>query len=177
MNPVNTEDTVSRCSCGGSLIWEARETFRGLRVLALCSEPDCGLITTQPTGEGNLQAFLLGDVPPRRYLQPWVRLYHRIAASGLSWVPHSKACTACEGELISELRLPPMVERPSDPYQVVLCLQCGRTSASWWIDGERIVLSMDNDAWNDPSLSLRVLKQVLRERTEEPNERLPWPFQ
>jgi hypothetical protein len=72
---------ASHCPCGSPLRWETRETYGERRSLALCSNADCGLVTTasQETvqSEQGLEAFLLGRVPPRPCLS--------CGATGVAW--------------------------------------------------------------------------------------------
>src|SRR5205807_9518865 len=79
MSRSKPQPAECRCACGAPLAWEARETFRDSRSLALCSNPDCGRIPTSPDGrdDGDLRTFLLGDTPVRRELRPWTRFFFR----------------------------------------------------------------------------------------------------
>ncbi len=94
-------------------------------MLALCSNADCGVITTTSLEGGQqgqgLDSFLLGQVPPRRYLKPWVRLYFKASRWGFIWRPHHEVCPDCAGEITAQLALPLLMERQTDPYQVPLC--------------------------------------------------------
>ena len=180
MSPGNAELNARRCSCGSDLRWEHREGFRDRRSLALCRSPDCGILTTVlPEGiqpEDGLAACLLGPVPPRRYLKPWLRLYFRTAASKFIWRPCPEVCPDCTGEITVELGLPPLMERQTDPYQVVLCLTCGATGITWWL-GEQVAIAMHGDDWNEPSTAVLILKRVLEERAAMLREPRTWDFQ
>ena len=136
---------ASNCACGSPLRWETREDFRERRSIALCQNPDCGVITTTvPEGvapEEHLATCLLGHVPPRRYLKPWMRLYWKATKWGYTWRSHHQVCPDCAGEVTAQLALPPLMERQTDPYQVVLCLTCGATGMAWWL-GEQVAIAI-----------------------------------
>jgi hypothetical protein len=171
---------ASHCACGSPLRWETRERFAERRSLALCSNDACGVITTaspeaaQP--ERGLESYLLGSVPARRYLRPWVRLWFKAARWGYQWRSHHESCPSCGGEVTTQLALPPVVERQSDPYQVVLCLTCGTTSMAWWMTGERVAIAVEGDEWNEPVTALLILKRVLEERAARTSESWTWDF-
>jgi hypothetical protein len=168
-----------RCSCGSSLRFETREGFGERRSLALCSNSDCGAITTASPGRIQpgqaLESFLLGPVPARRYLKPWMRLYWKASRWGFIWRSHHEACPACDGEITAQLGLPPLVERPSDPITVVLCLTCGVTRIAW-LSGERVAIAIQGSEWNEPSTALLILKRVLEERATRIREGWTWEF-
>jgi hypothetical protein len=174
------QQIASHCECGSPLRWETRETYGERRSLALCSNADCGLITTaspegpQQHGQG-LDSFLLGQVPARRYLQPWMRLYFKASQWGFIWRPHHEVCFDCEGELTAQLALPPLMERQTDPYQVVLCLKCGATGIAWWL-GEQVAIAVHGDEWNEPSTAVLILKRVLEERAAMARGDRTWDF-
>jgi hypothetical protein len=159
---------ASHCSCGASLRWESREGYGQRRSVALCSNADCGLITTaSPEGvqpEEALESFLLGPVPARRYLKPWVRTYFRTAAQGFQWRPHHEVCPDCSGEITVHLGLPPLPDRQGDFHQLVICLGCGATGMAFWITGERVAIAMDGSEWSEPSTAVVILKRILQER-------------
>jgi hypothetical protein len=173
--------TASQCSCGHPLRWEHREGFRERRSLALCRNPDCGVVTTaSPEGiqpEHGLAACLLGPVPPRRYLKPWLRLYFRTAAWGFIWRPCPEVCPDCTGEITVQLRLPPLTERHNDPYQVLMCLTCGALGLAWWLGGERTAIAIDGREWSEPSTAVLILRRVLEERAARTREGWTWDFQ
>jgi len=172
--------TASHCSCGSSLRWETRESYGERRALALCSNAACGLVTTaSPDGvqpEQGLESFLLGQVPPRRYLQPWVRFYFKANQCGFVWRPYHEPCPTCDGEMTVQLGLPPLPERENDPYQVLLCLTCGATGMAWWL-GERVTIAIDGDEWNEQSTAVLILKRVVEERAAMASEGWKWDFQ
>ncbi len=180
MNRDTKTQTASHCSCGSSLRWETRESHGERRSLALCSNADCGVITTaspeghQP-GQG-LDAFLLGQVPARRYLAPWARLFWKASRSGYRWLPHHETCPACEGEITVRLGLPPLVERQTDFYQLVMCLGCGTANIAWWMAGERVAIAIEGGEWNEPSTAVLILKRVLEERAAMACEGWTWDF-
>lgn len=161
-------EIASHCECGSTLRWETRETYGERRSLALCSNADCGLVTTasqevvQP--QQGLEAFLLGHVPPRRYLKPHVRAYFKSIRFGFIWHPFHEVCPDCAGEMTLQLGLPPHMERQSDPYEILLCLSCGATGVAWWLGGERTSIAMDGSEWDEPSTAVLIVKRVLEER-------------
>ena len=171
---------ASHCSCGSPLRWETRETYGERRSLATCNSPDCGVVTTaspddsQP-GQG-LDAFLLGQVPARRYLPPWMRLYWKATKWGFIWRPHHEVCPDCDGEITTQLRLPPLFERQTDPYEIGLCLACGATGVAWWLGAERTAIAMDGSEWDEPSTAVLILKRVLEERGAMIDEARPRDF-
>jgi hypothetical protein len=156
------------CSCGATLLWECRESQHGKRWLALCGNPECGLITTRPEGvehpENCLQSFLLGDAPIRRNLKPWVRLFFKASQLGYRWCPGHEPCPSCKHEATAALRIPWHPARAGDPFYLALCLQCGATTTFSWVNGERLVLSLDGAAWERPTAELQALRQTLLER-------------
>ena len=181
MSPDAATQTASHCSCGHSLVWEHRDGFRERRSLALCRNPDCGVVTTAlPEGippEHGLAACLLGPVTPRRYLKPWLRLYFRTAAWGFIWRPCPQVCPDCAGEITVQLGLPPLVERQTDPYEVLMCLTCGATGMAWWLTGERTTIALEGSEWNEPSATVLILRRVLEERTVRTREGSTWDFE
>ena len=180
MNTDAATQVASHCECGSPLRWETREGFGDRRSLALCSNDACGLLTVaSPEGvqpEQGLESFLLGHVPARRYLAPWMRLYWKATKWGFMWRPHHEPCPACGGEVTVHLGLPPLAERQNDPYQVVLCLTCGTTGMAWWITGERVAIAIGGDEWNEPATALLILKHVLEERADGPSQGYEWAF-
>lgn len=168
MTPDAAKQTASHCSCGSPLQWETRETYGERRTLALCSSDQCGvIITTSPDGTQpgqGLDSFLLGQVPARRYLRAWMRLYWKATKWGFIWRPHHEVCPECAGEMTVQLGLPPHMERQSDPYEILLCLSCGATGVAWWLGAERTAIAMDGSEWDDPSTAVLILKRVLEER-------------
>jgi hypothetical protein len=169
---------ASHCECGSPLRWETREGFGERRSLGLCSNDACGFLTVaSPQGvqpEQGLESFLLGHVPARRYLAPWMRLYWKATKWGFMWRPHHEPCPACGGEITTQLGLRPLVERQTDPYQVVLCLTCGAASMAWWIAGESVAIAIEGDDWNEPATALLILKRVLEERARQSYEGRRW---
>lgn len=168
---------ASHCSCGSPLRWETRETYGERRSLALCSSNDCGIISSArsegtQSGQG-LESFLLGQVPVRRYLPPWMRLYWKATKWGYTWRPHHEVCPDCEGEVTAQLALSPLMERQTDPYQVILCLTCGATGIAWWL-GEQVAIAIHGDEWNEPSTAVVILKRVLEERAAMAREDRSW---
>ena len=172
---------ASHCSCGSPLRWETREGFGERRSLALCANPTCGIVSTaSPDGvqpEQGLKSFLLGHVPARRYLKPWVRLYFRTAAWGYQWRPHHEVCPDCSGQITVQLGLPQLVGRQNDFYQVVICLTCGTANIAWWMTGERVAIVVDGDEWNEPATAVLILKRVLEERAASASEGRTWNFE
>jgi hypothetical protein len=168
------------CPCGRSLRWETREGFGQRRSVALCSNPDCGLITSaSPDGvqpDHGLVAYLLGPVTARRYLKPWVRLYFKATRWGFQWRAHHEVCSTCGSELTTQLGLPPLAERQNDPFLVTLCLSCGTTNVAWWRSGERIVLVIASSDWDEPTTAVTVLKRTLEQRADGPSEGYEWAF-
>ena len=180
MRRDTAKQIASRCSCGHPLRWEHREDFRERRSLALCQNPDCGVITTaladgiQP--EQQLASCLLGPITPRRYLKPWMRLYFRTTAWGFIWRPYHEVCPDCASEVTVQLGLSPSIERQTDPYEIVLCLTCGATGMAWWL-GERTAIAIGGNEWNEPSTAVLILKHVLQERAVMAREKRGWDFQ
>jgi len=175
-----TRDTAtpsSHCSCGSPLRWETRETYGEQRSLALCDSPDCGLVTTaSPQGvqpEQDLELFLLGQTPARRYLNPWTRFYFKTTKWGFVWFPANEVCPACHSEVTAQLALPVLMERQTDPYLVVLCLACGATGIVWWLE-ERVAIAILGEDWNEPSTAVLILKRVLEERAAMAREDRSW---
>ena len=180
MSADTTAQTVSHCSCGAPLRWETRERFGERMSLALCQAANCGVITTL-SGQGvqpeqGLQAYLLGPVPARRYLKPWLRLYHRASRWGYCWIPHHETCPDCNGEITVQLELPRLIERQTDPYQVVTCLICGTTSMAWLLNGEQVSIAIEGSDWNEPATAVLILKRVLEERAANTCESWTWDF-
>jgi hypothetical protein len=178
MRRKNAKPMESRCSCGSDLRWETRQRSSGQASLALCSNPDCGIVTTPKAADtepnDGLRTFLIGGAPAARYLKPWLRLYFRTLDFGFRWRPYHERCSACSHELTTELRLPPRSDRYSDPHQVVLCMNCGATKTAFWLNGERAVLSLDGNAWDEPATVLQALKRALEERAYEPRHEGPF---
>jgi hypothetical protein len=168
---------ASDCECGSPLRWEHREDYMERRSLALCSNDACGLLTVaSPQGvhpEQGLESFLLGQVPVRRYLPPWMRWYWKATNWGFLWRPHHEVCPNCDGEVTAQLALPPLMERQTDPYQVVLCLACGATGIAWWL-GERVAIAIHGGEWKEPSTAVVILKRVLEERAAMAREDRSW---
>jgi len=173
-------NTASHCSCGHRLRWEHREDFQERRSLALCRNPDCGVITTAlPEGvepEQRLASCLLGHVPTRRYLKPWVRFYFKSSRFGSIWRPFHEVCPDCAGEMTVQLGLPPHLERQSDPYEILLCLTCGATGIAWWLGAEQMAIAMHGDEWNEPSTAVIILKRVLEARAAMARDGQTWDF-
>jgi hypothetical protein len=169
VSPVNTGVTPSRCRCGSRLAWDSRTTYAGTRPLALCVNPDCGIITTPsaPGSESTLQSALLGDRPAVRYLQPWLRFYFRTTSQGFRWRAHAEGCRDCASELVAALDIPWRGDRGADPWHVSLCLDCGATETSFWIERERVSLWTPGTDWTEPSVPLQALKRALTERSNE----------
>jgi hypothetical protein len=173
--------TESHCSCGSRLRWEHRDGYGERRSVALCNSPDCGVITTAlPEGvepEQRLASSLLGHVPIRRYLKPWMRLYFKSSRLGFIWRPFHEVCPDCAGEMTVQLALPPHIERQADPYEILLCLTCGTTGLAWYIAGERSAIVLDPNEWSEPSTAVVILKRVLEERAAMAREGSTWDFQ
>jgi len=159
---------ASHCGCGSPLRWEMKEGYGEQRSLALCANADCGVITTAlPEGAqpaDGLALCLLGPLPARRYLKPHLRLYLKSSHWGFRWFPGRESCFACDGEITHQLPLPRLAERDSDPYFASMCLECAATMIVWWINGERIVHTIQGDDWNEPATAVVLLKHVLEER-------------
>ncbi len=169
----------THAACGHALRWEHREDFRERRALALCQNPDCGVVTTVAPNDSPKDALavcLLGPVAPRRYVKPWLRLYFRTAARGFVWRPCREVCADCTGEVTVQLGLPPLIQRHNDPYQVLMCLTCGATGVAWWLGGERISIAIDGSDWNESSNAALILKRVLEERAASGDEGRTWDF-
>ena len=171
MNPEHAEPVPEKCTCGAPLRFETRERFRGRPWLALCSSETCGQITAITVGgvtrADALQHFLVGGLPPVRYIRPWTRFFIRSMAWGYAWSATPEACHACHGELSLELRLTPRARREADPYAARLCLDCGATGTATWIRGESVVCSVEGEAWDEPVTQILVFKRALAERAAE----------
>jgi hypothetical protein len=175
------EQGPSHCECGSPLRFEMRDGFGERRSLALCANADCGVITTAlPEGTqpaDGLAACLLGPAPARRYLRPHLRLYLKSSQWGFRWFPGREPCFACDCEITHQLPFPRLVERDSDPYFVSTCLVCAATMIVWWVNGERIVLAIQGDDWDEPSSAVLVLKHVFEERAAMAREGWSWEFE
>jgi hypothetical protein len=163
----NPKVTTDRCECGALLAWESRGTQR----LALCRDPRCGLITADTADDDErghaLQRFLLGDVRPTRYVSPWVRAYFKAAEWGYGWRPHVHGCRDCGSEIVAALDLAWRRDRPGDPYHAALCVRCGATETTFWIDGKHVSLWTGGSAWDVPAPPILALKHALRDRAED----------
>jgi hypothetical protein len=162
-----------RCACGAPLAWEARETFRGSRSLALCSNPDCGRwVTTSHDAcdDEDLRTFLLGDAPVRRELRPWTRFFFRAASLGYRWTAAPERCSDCGDEATSALQLDWNTERFADPFLVILCTRCGHSTLSYWIASERLITALAGEAWLEPEPQIALLKRALIERSRRATE-------
>ena len=169
----DAEPRERRCGCNSPLRWEMRGGFREKRSLALCTNPECGIITTGANdGTDNcLQAFLLDDAPVVRDQSPWARLYFRTSQWGYRWSPHTEPCSTCRSELTVALELPPRGDRSGDPLGVVLCLSCGAMAAVFWGQGDRAEVLLDASAWEEPAPIIQDLKRALATRAEEAMDR------
>ena len=176
MNEREDEPAKRRCSCGADLLWEKRYRRDGQPSLALCSSEKCGLYTTGSDDidpSEALQAFLLGNQAPVRYMAPWSRLFFKTVRWGFGWIPTVLPCPACSSDLRAELFLRPREGAQGDPYLVQTCLTCGATTISFWMSGESVALSMDGAAWEESPTALQALKRCLHERVLESDHR-PW---
>jgi hypothetical protein len=168
MSRKTADRIASHCECGSPVRWETRETYGETRSLALCSNAGCGLISSaasqgaQP--EQGLESFLLGQVPARRYLPPWMRLYWKANGWGYRFRPHHEPCTTCNGEITVQLGLPPLMERQTDFYELTMCLGCGATGIAWWLGAERTAITIDGSEWAEPSTAILILRRILEER-------------
>jgi hypothetical protein len=168
-----------KCSCAATLRWESREDYCGKRSLALCSNPECGVVTIAAAdhqSEDGLRTFLLGDDPVQRYLPPWARLYWKTSKWRYRWLSHDETCPDCDSEFTVQLGLPPLAERQNDPYQVVMCLACGATGIAWWLGGERVAIAIEGNEWSEPVTAVLILKHVLEERAARTCEGWTWDF-
>jgi hypothetical protein len=156
--------TEMLCSCGGRIQWECRETYRDRRWLGLCSDPQCGQVRIKPVdGEGppdGLEFFLL-DGPPIPYTPPWIRLFLH-ASQLVRWRPVDR-CWDCAGNLSFKMTLPPDPDRPGDPYEVVLCIECGGTEIAFWIPPRLNRARTPGSAW-DEAILIQTLRRALRDR-------------
>jgi hypothetical protein len=170
VRPDTPAQMASHCSCSAPLRWEWRESFGRRASVAVCSNDDCGVVTTAlPEGvepDKALESYLLGSVPPRPYLRPWLRLYWKATQWGFRWCAHHETCPACDSAITTQLGLPRLAERPGDPYEVLLCLTCGATTIAWWMFGERVAVALEGDEWNEPATALLILRRVLQERAD-----------
>jgi hypothetical protein len=148
--------------------------------LALCSNPECGVITTAATNdrqpEDELRTFLLRDDPVQRYLAPWARLYWKTSKWRYRWLSHHETCPDCDSEFTVQLDLPPLAERQNDPYEVVMCLTRGTTGVAWWLGGEKVAIAIGGNEWNGPATAVLILKRVLEERAPRTCEDWTWDF-
>lgn len=169
-----------RCECGALLTWESRGAHNEKRWLALCANPECGVITTESAQdpESTLQTLLLGDVPVARYLRPWARFYFRATTWGYRWRPHAEGCRECGNELVAALDIDWRPDRPGDPRSVVLCTGCGSTETAFWINGETVSLWTAGSAWEDSTPPIQALKHALEDRAENPDpaDGYTWDF-
>lgn len=178
MSPRNAEPRQDRCSCGAALGWEMRGSFRDKRSLALCTNPECGVITTGPNDgtDSCLQTFLLDNAPVVRNLKPWTRLYFRTSEWGYRWRAHAKPCSTCRSELTVALELPPRGDRSGDPHYVALCLHCGGVAAVFWGNGGRVEVRLDAAAWEEPAPLIQDLKRAFAERADKRADPYTWDF-
>lgn len=180
MSPRSSEHARRTCICGASLRWEGRKSGAGERWIATCSSESCGMITMRihdgPQPQAGLDQFML-DKPPPRYLSPWSRLFFRSIALGYQWRPHHEGCWNCSGELVVTLDLPPQADRQADPHQVVLCLHCGDLVSFDRVLGDQTSLVVSGPQWDEPDLSIRLLRQAIHERagSDAPGE--AWSFE
>ena len=155
------------CSCGrGRLRWEARQTHYRTRWLAICSDPECGQVVIPAVdGDGTapgLEYFLL-DEPPEHYKKPWVRMF--LQASAIARWRGAERCPDCAGGALTfKTNLPMTRERPADPFEIVLCLDCGRTQISVWNPPGLHSTVLPGDAWEAPEDSILALKRAVRHR-------------
>ena len=174
----DAESSERRCACGSALVFESREAAGTTRSLALCSNPDCGLITTSQDArdEQDLRSFLLGDKPVRRELRPWNRFLFRAASFGHRWTPAPEPCSECGHDFATALELRWNPQRATDPFSVALCPSCGRSILSYWIDGERLNTSLAGDAWFEPAPQITLLRRALFDRAQLAAGYEPWDF-
>jgi hypothetical protein len=179
MSPRNAEPSERQCACGSALLFESREAAGTTRSLALCSNPDCGLITTSQDDcdEQDLRSFLLGNRPVRRELKPWTRFWFKATSTGHRCTSAPEPCTQCGDESTGALELRWNPQRFQDPFIVILCSRCGATTLSYFIDGERLKTSLTGDAWLEPAPPIILLKRALSERAQLAAGYEPWDFE
>jgi len=164
--PRPTSNAV--CSCGKHLRWEARQSNYGTRWLATCANPECGEVVIvrvdgDPTG---LEDFLL-DRPPEPYKAPWVRLF--LQATTIARWRGADTCPDCSGQLAFRTNFPMTRERRDDPFEIVLCLDCGRTQMSIWSPPNGLHTTvLPGQAWEGPDDPIIALTQAVRQRVAAP---------
>jgi len=166
MLPRQPRPTKLRCSCGARVKYEKRTTWRGDRWLGVCTNASCGLWTTS-LGDGEeddnaLVEFLLDGRPAPANTPPQVRLFLRYAALG--WRHHHEGCVACNRRLVMSLDLDPLPNRPADPAHVHVCLDCGYLVVIAWMLDEWHELHVPGEGWQEPAVSVLILKRALEAR-------------
>jgi hypothetical protein len=159
-----TSDSV--CACGRRLRWEARQTHEGTRWLAVCRNPECGQLVV-PVRDGAdpdtaLQDFLMDGRPPTPYKAPWVRLF--LQSTEITRWRGDDICPSCGSVLAFKTNFRPAPDRPVDPFEVAMCLACGRTQISLWNPPGIHTIVLSDSAWNGPENSVLALKQAVRYR-------------
>jgi hypothetical protein len=154
------------CSCGSELIWESRQSVNGTRWLALCANGECGEVVI-PHVDGKdaprgLEFFLLDGQPPAPYHPPWSRLFLQ-ASEFVRWRP-AYGCPDCGRAITFRMNLPITSSRTAEPYETVLCLDCGRVQISYWVPPGLHSTVMPGSAWETPATPILALQRAIRDR-------------
>jgi hypothetical protein len=83
---------------------------------------------------------------------------------GYRFRPYHDPCPTCNGEITVQLGLPPLMERQTDFYELIMCLGCGATGIAWWLGAERTAIAIDGSEWDEPSTAILILRRILEER-------------
>jgi hypothetical protein len=158
-----TLDTL--CPCGGTFVWESRETYRDRRWFGICSDPECGQVRIEPVSDleqdVGLEFFLL-DRPPLPYKPPYVRFF--VQATRLMHWCAADQCWDCSGSITFKTGLALDLERVGDPCEVHLCLPCGATEVSFWAVPRLSRLRVTGSAWETLPVPIVALKRTLQDR-------------
>lgn len=166
--PRGPETSPRTCECGSPLRWEARHNLGGVRRIALCRNPGCGIVTEArgDQAEDALRSYLIGDQPSYRYVPPWVRFLKRAMTAGFVCRVADRDCSECESHTTFAVYLPPTLRRLGDGVRARLCMSCGGVRITYWHMGRRSEINSDGGDWvrlNGPVVGL---KAALTERLE-----------
>jgi hypothetical protein len=112
-----------------------------------------------------LQSFLLDGHPSLPYHPPWSRLFMQ-ASRLLHWTP-TQGCADCGRSIMFKANLPVNCDRPADPYEVVLCVDCGRVQIAFWVPPALHRTETPGCAWETLPVPILALKRAVRDRLAE----------